>query len=157
MDQAVEKEPALECAVEFLEVLPLVMGSLRCEIRRDPATALTMGQFRVLSVLNWHGTCSVSQVAECLELGLPATSKIIDGMVAAGMISRRGDPSDRRRVLLEMSAAGRNELLATRAIAHNHLANLLAPLSEPDRARLLESLRALRPLFTKFHKSSHHA
>lgn len=151
MDQPVEKksEPALECAVEFLEVLPLIMGSLRCELRHDPATGLTMGQFRVLSVLNWHGTSSVSQIAEFLELGLPATSKIIDGMVSAGMLSRRGDPSDRRRVLLEINSIGRNELLATRAIAHNHLANLLSPLSEIDRTRLLETLRSLRPIFVK--------
>jgi DNA-binding MarR family transcriptional regulator len=149
MDQTVEKLPALECAVEFLELLPLIMGSLQCEMRRDPATGLTMGQFRVLSVLNWHGVCSVSQIADFLELGLPATSKIIDGMVSAGMLLRRGDPSDRRRVLLEISSVGRNELLATRAIAHNHLANLLSPLSEPDRARLIESLRSMRPLFVK--------
>lgn len=152
MDQPVENkpEPALECAVEFLEVLPLIMGSLQCEMRRDPATGTTMGQFRVLSVLDWRGISSVSQIAECLELGLPATSKIIDGMVSAGMISRGGDPSDRRRVLLEINASGRNELLATRAIAHNHLANLLSPLSEIDRARLLETLRSMRPLFVKF-------
>ena len=151
MDQPADNkpEPALECAVEFLEVLPLVMGSLRCELRRDPATGLTMGQFRVLSVLDWHGISSVSQIAEFLELGLPATSKIIDGMVSAGMLSRQGDPSDRRRVLLEINSTGRNELLATRAIAHNHLANLLSPLSETDRARLLETLRALRPIFMK--------
>jgi len=151
MDQPVERktEPALECAVEFLELLPLIMGSLQCEMRRDPATGLTMGQFRVLSILNWHGTSSVSQIAECLELGMPATSKIIDGMVSSGLIARRGDPSDRRRVLLEINPTGRNELLAARAIAHNHLANLLAPLSEIDRAHLLETLRSLRPIFVK--------
>ena len=152
MDQPPERstEPALECAVEFLEVMPLLMASLHCEMRHDPATTLTMGQFRTLSFLSRHGTASVSQIADFLGLGLPATSKIIDGMVTAGTVNRRGDTADRRRVLLEINALGRNELLATRAIAHNHLANLLAPLSETDRARLIETLRSLRPLFVKF-------
>ncbi|MEI6562036.1 MAG: MarR family transcriptional regulator [Verrucomicrobiota bacterium] len=144
-----QQEPALECAVEFLEVLPLIMGSLQCELRHDPATTLTMVQFRTLAYLSRHGTASVSQIADFLGLGLPATSKIIDGLVTSGAVSRRGDPVDRRRVLLEISNSGRSELLATRAITHNHLAELLAPLSEPDRARLLEALRSLRPIFVK--------
>lgn len=152
MDQPADKkpEPALECAVEFLEVLPLIMGSLHCELRRDSATTLTMAQFRTLSFLSHHGTASVSQIADFLGLGLPATSKIIDGLVTAKAINRRGDPVDRRRVLLEISSLGQSELLATRAISHNHLANLLAPLSEENRVKLLEALRALRPLFVKF-------
>lgn len=143
-------EPALECAVEFLEVLPLIMGSLHCELRRDTATTLTMAQFRTLTFLSHHGTASVSKIADFLGLGLPATSKIIDGLVTSKAVNRRGDPSDRRRVLLEISSVGQSELLATRAISHNHLANLLSPLSEADRTKLLEALRALRPIFIKF-------
>ena len=151
MEQPERKnEPALECAVEFLEVLPLIMGSLHCELRRDAATTLTMAQFRTLAFLSRHGTASVSQIADFLGLGLPATSKIVDGLVSSESITRRGDPADRRRVLLEISDSGRSELLATRAITHSHLANLLSPLSEADRTRLLEALRALRPIFIKF-------
>jgi len=150
MEQPPKPEPALECAVEFLELLPLIMGSLHCELRRDSANTLTMAQFRTLSFLSHHGTASVSKIADFLGLGLPATSKIIDGLVTAGVVTRRGDPADRRRVLLEINEKGRNELLATRAITHNHLADLLAPLSETDRAKLLEALRALRPVFVKF-------
>lgn len=151
MDQTHEKkaEPALECAVEFLEVLPLIMGSLHCELRRDSATTLTMAQFRTLAFLSRVPVASVSQIADFLDLGLPATSKIVDGLVNSKAITRRGDPADRRRVLLEISSHGRSELLATRAITHTHLANLLSPLSEPDRARLLESLKSLRPIFEK--------
>jgi len=150
MEQPPKPEPALECAVEFLELLPLIMGSLHCELRRDSANTLTMAQFRTLSFLSHHGTASVSKIADFLGLGLPATSKIIDGLVTAGVVTRRGDPADRRRVLLEINEKGRNELLATRAITHNHLADLLAPLSETDRAKLLEALRALRPVFVNF-------
>lgn len=150
MEQPQKPEPALECAVEFLEVLPLIMGSLHCELRRDAASTLTMAQFRTLAFLSRYGTASVSKIADFLGLGLPATSKIIDGLVTAGAITRRGDPADRRRVLLEINDKGRNELLATRAITHNHLANLLAPLSETDRTKLLDALRALRPIFVKF-------
>ena len=145
-----EPAPALECAVEFLEVLPLIMGSLQCELRHDPATTLTMAQFRTLAFLNRHGTASVSRIAEFLELGLPATSKIVDGLASAKSITRAGDPTDRRRVLLEITGKGRQELLATRAITHNHLAKLLAPLSETERTKLMEALRALRPIFIKF-------
>lgn len=125
------------------------MGSLHCEMRRESASTLTMAQFRLLTFLNHYGTASVSRAAKFMHLGLPATSKIIDGLAASKAISRRGDPLDRRRVLLEITPHGRSELLATRAISHQHLAKLLAPLSEENRAKLLDALRALRPIFIK--------
>jgi DNA-binding MarR family transcriptional regulator len=149
VEQNTTQEPALECAVEFLEVLPLIMGSLHGEMRRETASKLTMAQFRVLTILNHQGTTSVTKIARLMHLGLPATSKIIDGLVSSKSVIRRGDPADRRRVLLEISPHGRSELLATRAITHQHLAKLLAPLSVENRTKLLEALRALRPIFVK--------
>ncbi len=149
MEETQPPEQALQCAVEFLEVLPLIMGSLHAEMRRETAATLTMTQFRLLSFLNFEGTVSVSKTAEFLHLGLPATSKIIEGLAASKAISRKGDPLDRRRVLIEITPKGRGDLLATRAISHEHLAKLLAPLSPENGAKLLEVLRALRPIFVK--------
>jgi DNA-binding MarR family transcriptional regulator len=142
-------EPALQCAVEILEIIPVIMGSLRCQMRRDPANALTIVQFRVLAFLDRHKTASLSQIADHLGLGLPTTSKIVDGLVNTHLVERNGDPSDRRRVSLELNAAGRKALGATRSTAQKHLARMLAGLTAPERARVVEAMQSLRSLFVK--------
>lgn len=39
----------------MLEVLPLVMASLQCQMRHDPGVKLTIAQFRVLFFLDRKG------------------------------------------------------------------------------------------------------
>ena len=144
------QDSALECAVAFLDVIPVIMGSLHCELRRDPATVLTHGQLRTLVFLDRFTAASLSQIADFLGLGLPATSKIVEGLVAGGTISRRVDPEDRRRVVLELSPLGSKELHAARGLCEKHLAKMLAPLAPSERERVVEAMHALRALFPKF-------
>ena len=141
------REPALQCAVAFLDVIPVVMGLLRCELHRHSANALTLAQFRVVVFLDRCTNASLSRIADFLGLGLPTTSKVIDGLVNSRFVERRVDPADRRRVLLELSPAGKREAETTRRTAQNALAKMLAPLSEAERTGLQEAMQSLRPLF----------
>lgn len=141
-------EPAHQCAVEILETMPVIMGSLRQELRGNLGNGLTMPQFRVLAFLGRRkAAASLSQVAQHLGLGAPSASKMADGMVNAGWIERRSDSGDRRRISLVLSAAGNEALQATRERAQKHLAGMLAPLSAAERTRLVKAMRSLRPLF----------
>ena len=142
-------DSALECAVALLEVIPTLMGALRCEVRHDPGITLTMPQFRALALLERIKPVFVSQIAEHLGLGLPATSKIVDALVMTGAINRKPDPGDRRRVLLEISAAGEDALRSTRLAAQRQLAKLLTPLPLSDRIRLKDAMNALGLILPK--------
>lgn len=149
MDETVNEmqNSALQCAVAILDLMPVVMGSLRCRMRRDSTNSLTMVQFRVLAFLERHQAASLSKIAEFLELGLPTTSKTVDGLVNSRLIERHVDPEDRRRVLLEASAAGKKEVRATREIAEACLAKMLEPLPDADRGSVRNAMELLRPLF----------
>src|SRR4030081_1463545 len=67
---------------------------------------LTMAQLKCLVVLYRSGETSVRGLADALGTGLPAASLLADRVVQAGLVVRRGDPDDRRRVLLALTPAG---------------------------------------------------
>ena len=87
-----------ECARQVLEAVPLVMLAIRTEMRRHRGSDLSVPQFRVLVYLNRHAGASLSDIAEHMGLTLPSMSKMIDGLVLRGLVLRRTNPADRRRV-----------------------------------------------------------
>ena len=143
------RDPVFQCAVELLETVPVLMGMFRCDMLRHAGNRVTLVQFRVLAFLNWGGSASLSCLAHFLGIGLPAASKVVDGLVKAGLAKRWTDVADRRRLLLELTDAGRREAESTRRIAQGCMAELLSPLAPGDADRLREALQALRPLFVK--------
>lgn len=49
---------------------------------------------------------TVSRLAELLGVSKQAASRLADDMVSAGFLQRGGDPHDRRRTLLQLTALG---------------------------------------------------
>src|SRR5215217_7612844 len=91
------------CAAELFEVVPLIMRAMRAEVRRQRAPELSMPQFRALAFIGRNEGAALSDVAAFLGLGLPSTSKLIDGLVEARLVTREIAPGDRRRVCLGLS------------------------------------------------------
>lgn len=74
------------------------------------ATGSGIDQWRILSLLVAEGGCPMNVVAEHALLLAPKLSKLVDRMVAANLVLRRPDATDRRRVLIVASARGRQAL-----------------------------------------------
>ena len=70
------------------------------------ASGITEQQWRVLRVLSENGAMDASKLADQACLLLPSLTRIAQNMVAAGLITRATDSSDRRRLVLEITAAG---------------------------------------------------
>jgi long-chain acyl-CoA synthetase len=71
---------------------------------------LTPPQYRVLFSLA-EGSALTSVLADQLAVTRPTVSAVVDGLVERGLIERRHDPADRRRVALTLTDQGL-ELLA---------------------------------------------
>src|ERR1700674_1548071 len=67
---------------------------------------ISMQQLRALQLLREEEEVPVGRLAELLGVGLPAASLLADRLVRLGFVEPRGDPADRRRVLLRLSRAG---------------------------------------------------
>jgi DNA-binding MarR family transcriptional regulator len=135
-----------ECAHQVLDVVPLVMRAIRAEMRRH-ALDLSVPQFRVLTYLNRAEGASLSAVAEHNGLRRPSMSKMIDGLVARGLVTRQTCPTDRRYVTLALTARGRSALESARQATQACLAQALASLPAAERAGVARAMQALHLVF----------
>jgi DNA-binding MarR family transcriptional regulator len=136
-----------ECAGQILETVPVVMRAIRNEMRRHRGPDLSVPQLRVLVYLNRHEGASLSDIAEHIGSTLPSMSKMIDGLVARELVTRRMDPEDRRRVVLAPTALGRAARQAAHKATESRLAERLEVLAASERRTILQAMQVLRTIF----------
>jgi DNA-binding MarR family transcriptional regulator len=136
------------CAREVLEVVPLVMGTIRGEMRQHRRSDLSVPQFRVLAYLDQHQGTSLSAVAEFIGLTLPSMSKLVDGLVARELVTRKMCEDDRRRMRLALTASGQSALQISRNGTQTRLSEALDGLSSAERETIAQAMRTLRRVFT---------
>ncbi len=136
-----------QCADEILDVIPLIMRSIRTEMRRHRATGLSVPQFRALAFTGMNTGGTLGELADHLGLMPPAASAIVEGLVALDLIERSANTADRRRICLALTAAGRETLTKTRAIACKCLAEMFSPLSRTECGQISSAMKKLRKLF----------
>ena len=85
-----------------------------------------------------------SEFASTLMLTSSGTTKRLDRLEQAGLITRAPDPDDRRGTLITLTAAGR-ELIDSVTEAHlDNERRLLSALTDEEQRRLADLLRKLR-------------
>lgn len=137
-----------DCAHEVLDVVPLVMRTIRAEMRSHRAADLSVPQFRVLVFLARSDGASLSDVAAHLGLTPPTTSVMVDGLVSRGLVARQANPDDRRRITLGLTATGQAAMASAQQITRNRLAERLAELPDAERLAIVQAMQTLRPIFT---------
>lgn len=117
-----------------------VSGQFHSHVR---AQGLRVPEWRVLATLNDKDGAMVTTLARISLLEQSHLTKIIDQMVKRGLVTRRPDPADARRVRVFLSAEGR--AMATRLVAdaRQHEAGLMAQLTDQEAATLKPVLKSL--------------
>jgi DNA-binding MarR family transcriptional regulator len=136
-----------QCADETLDVIPLVMRSIRAEMRGHRSPGLSVPQFRALAFTGMNTGATLGELADHLGLMPPAASAVVEGLVALKLIERSANTADRRRICLALTATGREKLATTRRIARNCLAEMFSPLSGTECGQVLSAMKKLRELF----------
>ena len=135
------------CAEALIEVVPAIMRTIRLLMRAERASDLSVPQFRALGYIRRHAGTSLSAVAGHVGLSVPAASRLIDALVARGLVARHASAADRRAVGLELSGAGTELLERARAHAVRELAARLEALDGTQRTDLTQVLEDLRAIF----------
>jgi len=137
-----------ECAGELLDVVPMVMRSIRTEMSRHRITGLSVVQFRTMRFLQHHPETSLIDLTEHLGLTPPSVSKMIDGLVARVLVVRQNSSHDRRRIALRLSPQGEESLdLARRATLESLIAKI-SSFTLSDCEALCRSLNLLKDAFS---------
>jgi DNA-binding MarR family transcriptional regulator len=125
--------------------LRVVLGQLLRRLRAEHRFPL--GQGSVLGRLDREGTASIGQLAVAERVRPQSMAQTVADLEAAGLISRRPDPGDGRRTLVDLTDQGRRTLEEDRRDRAGWLASAIErELSAPERRRLAADLELLRRL-----------
>ena len=105
-----------------------ILADFRCALReflafseeQARAAGITPQQHMLLLIVRGHRAypkVSIGDIAQALRISHHGASLLVDRGVRRGLLTRREDPSDRRRALISLSAAGQN-LLAEITLAN---------------------------------------
>jgi len=122
-----------------------IVRLIRRAIREAPPSTLTLPGLRALAFLDENPEACLSDLAEHLIVGPPTASKLVDDLVGRGLLKRSPRPSDRRRLALAITAAGRRMLKTAARPARDRMSRLLARLPARDLARVRAGLETLLP------------
>ena len=134
-------------AQQIVDVVPLVMRTIRNRLRERRVADINVPQFRVLLYLNRNHGTSLSDLADHIGLTPPSMSKLIDGLVVRKLVSRGAYRGDRRRVSLSLTSQGRDKLNAAYACTQKFLIGKMSCLSEEDLKTIFRAMQVLQGLF----------
>ena len=136
-----------EAARELFETVPIVTREIRFEMRSQRSADLTVPQFRALAFIDRNAGSSLLEVANHMGLTAPSTSRLVDGLIARGMITREDHPADRRRLKLTVTRCGQEILETSRRGTLACLTERLRSTSASDRETIVKAMKALQPIF----------
>ena len=102
----------------------------------DRQSGLTPARLSALSVIVFAGPRQLGALAAAEGVAGPTMTRIVDGLVDAGLAERRADPRDGRAAVIAPTAAGEKLMCAAAGRRVAVIASAIAELSAADRRRL---------------------
>ncbi len=99
--------------------------------------------YSLLAALAESGPASQADLGQRAGLDRSDVTAAVNDLEQQGAVERAADPADRRRNVVSITPAGREHLDAMEALLREAQGELLAPLSETERAELVRMLTAL--------------
>jgi DNA-binding MarR family transcriptional regulator len=125
--------------------LRIVLGQLLRRLRVEHRFSLSQGA--VLGRLDREGTRSIGDLALAERVRPQSMTQTISDLESDGLIARRADPADGRRILVELTEQGRATLAADRLQREGWLARAIAEdLSAQEQRVLAQAVSLLRRL-----------
>lgn len=94
----------------FNKSLLILMQNLGPQLISRAQLGLTPGQVYMLKYIKQESGCSVSKLAEKMEVAPSAITVMLDRLENNGFVSRTRDNADRRVVIVKLTAAGEERL-----------------------------------------------
>lgn len=136
-----------EAAEELFEVAPLVTRWIRGEMRRASAGSLTVPQLRALLYVRRHPGTHLHGLADHLGVGVTTASGLVDRLVRQQLLTRTQDPTERRRMRLELTPEGDARVQRSRGQTRSALAATLSSLGADELSAIYGALGLLRTAF----------
>ena len=127
--------------------IALLRTARRVRVERS-STEITDAQYSVLHALAKLGPLTPGVLADREHVQPPSMTRTVSALVVVGLVARNEHPTDRRQVLVTITAAGEQEVRETKRRRDAWLAKKLADLTLAERATLAEATEILRRIAT---------
>jgi DNA-binding MarR family transcriptional regulator len=121
------------------------MGLATSAVRRGRRD-MSLTSLATLSTLDRAGPQRITDLARVEGVAQPSMTVLVGILERDGFVVRRGDPSDKRVVLIELTAAGMDLIRSRRRAGAEAFAQLIEELPSGETATLLAALPALEHL-----------
>lgn len=111
--------------------------------RASTEQELDRSGYLLARTIDASGPISVNQLAQLLELDGSTVTRQVTPLVERGFVDRTSDPTDRRAIVLTLTAAGRREMEATRITRVKGLEQIVTEWPSDDVAMLAALLERL--------------
>ena len=132
---------------ELAHTLRQTVLRLARRVRAERAdSAMSDGKLSVLFVLMNEGAQTLGSLAESERVSPPSMNRTINALVEQGFVTRESDATDGRKVVIDISDAGRRLVKETRRRRDAWFSSRLAALSPEERDLLEAAAPVLRRL-----------
>lgn len=129
-----EKSEAIEA---LFHIAPKIVRCMGCGMAKKE-TGLTFNQIRAINFLAEEKKY-LGDIARDRSVSPASASSLIDSLESEGFVQRENDPLDGRRILVGLTAKGRECYEGMRVMSYEILTDLVSHLSD-DEARQLTAL-----------------
>ena len=136
-----------DCVAQVLATVPMIMRTIRHEMRRHRPSGLSVPQFRAMAFIYRRRGVSLSRIADHMGLTLPTVSKMVDTLVKRGLVMRETSADDRRCLILRLTEQGISEFDIVDRNAQEYLAEALKALSPLEHDEITRAMQSLRRTF----------
>ena len=139
-------EPAVEDSLDaitdaLLTASRLLVAISARSIARVDET-ITIPQFRVLVILSVRGPINIKTLTGLLHVQRSTTGRMVERLIAAGLIDRRPHPTLRREQVVELTRRGHEIVHAVTAHRREEIARVVRNMPERERYGLVSILTA---------------
>ncbi|MGW1224298.1 MarR family winged helix-turn-helix transcriptional regulator [Streptomyces sp. NPDC001515] len=103
---------------------------------------VTLPQFRLLVVLATHGEAKLVALAERLGVNPSTAMRMVDRLIAAGLVERQINPANRRETALRVTPEGARLVADVTSARRREIAAVVARLAPGQRTALIDALTA---------------
>jgi DNA-binding MarR family transcriptional regulator len=154
-ERPISRAPSTEdvrVAGMLLSVLPRI-GKIAAQVAHERG-AITLERARILWQL-LEAPRRSGELAQRCGLTPASVSELVDSLARDGFVRRSEDPTDRRVVVVEITARGRREIERVGELMRAPVAKIIASLSSEKRVRLAAALSDLQEALAAPKESTH--
>ena len=141
-ENTVKTEDSLDLITDALLTASRLLVAISARSIAHVDETITIPQFRTLVILSNHGPMNLGTLAGRLGVQRSAAGRMVDRLVAVGLIDRQTNPTSRRELLAALTTRGRQVVRRVTAHRRDEIARIVEAMPAQERRGLVRALTA---------------